>query len=216
MVFSADKRSSTHHTHSLAALISALVSSQLPSSNRIAVLKIISSQAQVILLFLTDPILLLCAHVHNFTVRVCSVQRTICNFFNWKCHYYAGYSFLITKMDLTPLRAVPLWNTSSPVEVPFNYGLWTGTSKPLFLCQGRSDLIHNQKASLTFQVLIRGDLDWFGAAIHPVYLTGSQECICTSLQSDYYRQLAFESPYYYFQAKSSEDHIAPLLQDQEI
>lgn len=40
MVFPADKRSSTHHTHSLAALISALVSSQLPFSNRIAVLKI--------------------------------------------------------------------------------------------------------------------------------------------------------------------------------
>lgn len=68
MVFPADKRSSQYHTHSLAALISALVSSQLPSSNRIIVQKIISSQAQVILLFLTDPILFFCAHVHNFTV----------------------------------------------------------------------------------------------------------------------------------------------------
>lgn len=77
----------------------------------------------------------------------------------------------------------------------------------------RVDQIHNQKAPLTFQVLIRGDLEWFDAALHPVYLTGSQECIHISLQSDYNRQLAFESPYYYFKATSSEDHMAPLLQD---
>lgn len=138
MIFPPEKRSSTYHTHSLATLISAFVSSQLPSSHRIPVQKIISSQAQVILLFLTNPILFFCAHVHNFTVWVCSVQRAICNFFNWKCHYYAGYFFLITKMDLTPLPAVRLWNTSSPMEVPFNYGLWTGASNSLFLYQDRS------------------------------------------------------------------------------
>lgn len=211
MVFPADKRSSTYCTHSLAALISALVSSQLPSSNRIAVHKIISSQAQVSLLFLTEPISLFCAHVHNFTVWVCSVQRVICNFSNWKCHYYAVFFFLITKMDLAPLPAVSLWNTSSPVEVPFNYGLWTDTSNSLLLYQDRSFTI--RKLLLTFQVLIRGDVDRFDAALYPVYLTGSQECIHISLQSDYNRQLAFESPYYYFEATSSEDHMAPLLQD---
>lgn len=174
MVFPTVIRSSTYHTiiHQQPSLLALFVIILLLPTEQPH--KRILPQIQVI--FLTSTILLFCVHVCNFTQSFCI--SLLCP---------KGYlQFLQLKVSLV-FWLLLLFNhkngfnpstSSTPLEYlildrgPFQ--LWTVNRHikfPLFVLR---QIIHSQKAPLTFPVLIRGDLDCFHAALHPVYLTGSQ------------------------------------------